>query len=528
MTSNVRTIRSIPLSLLQAKTEVFEARGEIVMTREGFRVLNKQQERAGEKIFANPRNAAAGSLRQLDPRITATRPLRVYCYGMGAMRGLEMPDRHSEVLALLRTLGLPVAAESTVVTGIDGCLDYYRRIGELRNELPYEIDGVVFKVNSHSQQQTLGFVARAPRWAVAHKFPPEEEQTRVLDIDVQVGRTGTLTPVARLQPIFVGGVTVTNATLHNADEVLRKDVRVGDTVVVRRAGDVIPAVVRVVEQERAEGTQAFVMPDRCPECGSQVVRSEGEAAYRCSGGLVCPAQRIQAILHFASRRALDIDGLGEKLVEQLVAAGQIRDLADIYELSHEQLVDLQRMGEKSAANLVAALERSKTTTLARFLYALGIRDVGEATAQALANYFASLDSVMAASEELLLEVEDVGPVVAARIAGFFAIGANREVVARLIKAGAHWPAATSSVRATPLAGRTFVLTGTLVSLTRDQARRTLIQLGAKVAGSVSRKTDYVVVGAEPGSKAQKAEQLAIPILDEDAFVELLRQQQDLA
>ena len=528
VTANVRTIRSIPLELLTDAPSVCEARGEIFMTREGFEALNAQQQRAGEKIFANPRNAAAGTLRQLDPRITATRPLAIYCYGLGVLQGHAMPGRHSGVLDLLQSLGFPVSAETKVVSGLDACLNYYREIGERRAQLLYEIDGVVFKVNNHEQQQALGFVSRAPRWAIAYKFPPEEEQTRVLGIDVQVGRTGKVTPVARLEPIFVGGVTVTNATLHNEDEVLRKDVRVGDTVVVRRAGDVIPEVVRVIEGARRSRAPVFVMPSRCPDCGSDVIRVEGEAASRCTGGLICPAQRIQAVLHFASRRALDIEGLGDKLVEQLIAGGQISDLADIYTLTTTQLSALPRMGDKSATNLVAALEHSKETTLARFLYALGIRDVGEATAQALAEHFASLESLAAASVEQLQEVADVGPVVSASVAAFFANGANQRIVARLRSAGVQWPTQVAAQRTAPLVGQSFVLTGTLTSLTREQAKHNLVQLGAKVTSSVSRKTDCVVVGADPGSKAQKAERLGVPILNEDAFLKFLQEQQSVS
>jgi DNA ligase (NAD+) len=523
VTANVRTLRSVPLRLLgRGVPRRLEVRGEIYMTREGFRKLNAEQAARGAKQFANPRNAAAGSVRQLDPKVTASRPLTICCYGLGLLEGAPPPERQSAALSMLRDLGLRVSGESEVVRGLEGCLDYYRRLAARRPRLGYDIDGVVFKVDWIAQQNVLGSVSRAPRWAIAYKFPPEEATTEVLAIEVQVGRTGILTPVARLAPIEVGGVTVTNATLHNQDEIERKDVRVGDTVVVHRAGDVIPEVISVVHQDRRRGARRFRMPERCPRCGSAVVRAPDEAAHRCSGGLVCPAQRVQAILHFASRRALDIDGLGEKLVEQLVERGMVKDVSDLYRLTAEQLAGLDRMAEKSAENLLNALERSRSTTLPRFLHALGIPDVGEATAQRLAAHFGSLEALMDAGEEALLEVPDVGPVVARELAAFFGNAHNARIVERLRAAGIHWPEASPRARAGGrLSGKTFVLTGALEGLTREAAKERLKELGARVSGSVSARTDYVVVGAEPGSKAAKAEALGITMLDEAAFLALL-------
>ncbi|VAW89300.1 DNA ligase (NAD(+)) [hydrothermal vent metagenome] len=526
ITRNVRTIGSVPLRLMgEDFPPVLEVRGEVYMPRAGFDALNKRQRDHDEKPFANPRNAAAGSLRQLDPEITATRPLAMYCYGVGEVDEQRLPTLHSAILARLKEWGLRVSPETEEVRGVAGCLAYYRKIGEQRDALPYEIDGVVFKVNSLKQQQSLGFVSRAPRWAIAHKFPAQEEMTRLIDIDIQVGRTGALTPVARLEPVFVGGVTVTNATLHNEDEVRRKDVRGGDMVVVRRAGDVIPEVVSVVLAQRPDDARAFVMPTDCPVCGSEVRRVEGEAVSRCSGGLYCSAQRKEAIKHFASRRAMDIEGLGDKLVEQLVEIGWLNSVADLYDrsaLPHERLAGMERMGDKSADNLIAAIDKSKQTSLARFLFSLGIREVGQATAQSLANHFGQLPAIMDADEEALLAVADVGPVVVANLRAFFHESHNREVIESLQRLGVQWPdVAAKRDQPQPLAGQIFVLTGSMESMTRDEAKGKLQALGAKVTGSVSKKTSYLVVGADPGSKRDKAEKLGVPILDEAALESLL-------
>ncbi len=524
VTANIRTIRSVPLRLLgEGWPPVLEVRGEVVMPKAGFEELNRRQREKGEKTFANPRNAAAGSLRQLDPRITAERPLEFYCYGWGLVEGGTLPGRHSEVMARLRDWGIRTNAEARLVHGVEGCLAYYRALQKRRDDLPYEIDGVVYKVDRIDWQERLGYVARAPRWAVAHKFPAHEEMTRVLDIEVQVGRTGAVTPVARLEPVQVGGVTVSNATLHNEDEIRRLDVRIGDWVIVRRAGDVIPEIVSVVKSRRPKNARKFKMPDKCPVCGSKIVRLEGEAIARCTGGLFCPAQRRESIRHFASRRAMDIEGLGDKLVAQLDEKGLVRDVADIYSLRKEDLVALERMGEKSAENLLAAIEKSKSTTLARFLYALGIRQVGEATAQALAEHFGSLEALEKASVEELEQVPDVGPVVAESIRAFFREPHNRQVIRRLLKAGVHWPAPRRKEGELPLAGKTFVLTGALSGMTRDEARTALEERGARVTSSVSKKTDYVVVGADPGSKYDKALSLGVPTLDEAAFMRLLEE-----
>ena len=523
VTSNVRTIPSIPLRLLgEGWPPLLEVRGEVYMPKEGFRRLNEEQRARGEKSFANPRNAAAGSLRQLDPRVTARRPLAMYCYGIGEVEGWDLPPTHYETLQALKGLGLRVSAEIRRVEGIEGCLAYHREILERRDDLPYEIDGVVYKVDRYEQQERLGFVARAPRWALAHKFPAEEEMTVVKAIEVQVGRTGALTPVARLEPVFVGGVTVTNVTLHNQDEVERKDVRIGDTVIIRRAGDVIPEIVRVVLSRRPKGARRFVMPEQCPVCDSKVVRLEGEAVARCTGGLYCPAQRREAIRHFASRRAMDIEGLGEKLIAQLDEKGLVRDVSDLYHLKHEQLARLERMGDKSAENLLAQLEKSKQIPLERFLYALGIRHVGEATAKVLARHFGTLERVMAADREALEAVPDVGPVVAESLYTFFREDHNRQVIHKLLEAGVRpREAETGIAEGQPLTGKSFVLTGALESMSRNEAKARLEALGAKVTGSVSRRTDYVVVGADPGSKADKARDLGIPMLDEEAFLELI-------
>jgi DNA ligase (NAD+) len=524
VTQNVRTIHAVPLRLRgKGYPSILEVRAEVFMTLEGFQRLNEDQRRRGEKVFANPRNAAAGSLRQLDARITAGRPLTLFCYGMGRVEPeAGLPGRHSDILAALKGWGLRVSSLVKVVHGVRGCLDYYEEVGAQRPRLGYDIDGVVYKVNRVDQQSALGFVSRAPRWAIAHKFPAEEEVTRVLDVEFQVGRTGALTPVARLEPVFVGGVTVSNATLHNMDEIERKDVRIGDAVIVRRAGDVIPEVVSVLPDRRPARARRITLPAACPVCGSQVVRPEGEVVARCSGGLVCPAQRKEAIRHFASRRAMDIEGLGDKLVDQLVERGLVDTVADLYQLTAEQLAGLERLAEKSAANLVQALSRSKETTLARFLYALGIREVGEATARALGAHFGSLDGIMAADADTLQAVPDVGPTVAEHVASFFRESHNREVIERLREAGVHWPEAEPKGSGKqPLAGLTFVLTGALESMTRDEAKQRLEALGAKVSGSVSGKTRYVVVGADPGSKLAKAQTLGVEVLDERGLLQLL-------
>jgi DNA ligase (NAD+) len=523
VTANIRTIASVPLRLRGDAPALFEARGEVFMPVAAFARMNADAALRGEKTFVNPRNAAAGALRQLDPAITAARPLAICFYGIGALEGAEAPATQSGGVRWLRELGLPTSPEARVVRGVEGCLAYFEDIGARRSRLPYQIDGVVYKVDRLADQRKLGFVSRAPRWAIAHKFPADEAETTVRDIEFQVGRTGALTPVARLEPVFVGGVTVSNATLHNMDEVRRKDVRIGDAVAVRRAGDVIPEVVRVFPERRPADARELALPATCPVCGSAVVRAEGEAVARCSGGYFCAAQRRERLRHFASRLALDIEGVGEKLVDQLVDAGLAQSPADLYALDAARLEALERMGEKSAARLLEALERSKTTTLARFLYALGIRDVGESTALALARHFGSLDALIAADAERLLQVEDVGPVVAGHIVEFFAADANRAVVARLRAAGVHWPeSATPSRALEQLAGLTFVVTGTLPTLSRDEAQQRLRAAGAKVAGSVSRKTSYVVAGVEAGSKLARAQELGIPVIDEAAMLELLK------
>ncbi len=522
VTPNLRTIGAIPLRLYGAGYPVLlEVRGEVYLSKAAFEELNAVARVRGEKIFANPRNAAAGSLRQLDPKITARRPLAFFCYGVGKVERGILPGEHGALLAQLRDWGLPVAHEQKVVSGVQGCLDYYRDMAARRSRLEYDIDGVVYKVNRLDQQERLGFVSRAPRWAVAHKFPAQEEITEVLGIDVQVGRTGVLTPVARLRPVFVGGVTVSNATLHNQDEIDRLDVRVGDSVIVRRAGDVIPKIGSVVRERRPHGAQPFHMPTHCPVCGAEVVPVETEVMTRCSNELHCPAQSKGQILHFVSRRAMDVEGLGDKLVEQLVERKLIETPADLYTLTLPQLSELERMGEKSAANVYAALEKSKATTLARFLYALGIREVGEATALGLAQHFGDLDTLMQVDAATLQQVPDVGPVVAAHIAAFFHQRHNHEVIKSLRAAGINWPA-VKIARRLPLAGKTFVLTGTLDTLTRGAAREKLQALGAKVSGSVSSKTNYLVAGADPGSKFDQACELGIEILDEAALLKMLR------
>ena len=522
VTQNVRTIKTVPLRLRGVAPEVLEVRGEAYMSRPDFERYNARQRTAGLPTLVNPRNGAAGSIRQLDPTLAAKRPLSFFAYGLGETRGWETPATHSAVLDALAALGLPVSGERAIVVGAEGLMAFHHAIAEKRAALPFDIDGVVYKVNRLDWQQQLGFRTREPRWAVAHKFPAQEELTVIETIEVQVGRTGAITPVARLKPVFVGGVTVTNATLHNADEVARKDVRVGDTVIVRRAGDVIPEVVGVMLERRPAESQPFVMPESCPVCGSRVVRPEGEAVARCIGGLYCRAQRQEAIRHFASRRALDIEGLGDKLVEQLVERELVRNPADLYSLDAATLAELERMGSRSAAKRVEALERSKHTTLARFLYALGIREVGEATALTLAGHFGALDALMAADEEQLRRAPDVGPVVAAAIRAFFQEPHNQQVIARLRTAGVHWPETeVQRVAEQSLAGKTFVLTGTLESMSRDQASDRLRALGAKVSGSVSKKTDYVVAGREAGSKLDKARELGVAVLDEAGLQALL-------
>ena len=524
ITHNVRTIDAIPLKLIgDDYPETLEVRGEIFMPKAGFEAYNKRARETGEKTFVNPRNAAAGSLRQLDPKLTAERPLDIYVYSVGIVEGREMPDSHNDVLDQLQAWGLKTCPERRVVRGIDGCLAYYEELGARRELLSYEIDGVVYKVNSRAEQRELGFVSRAPRWALAHKFPAQEEMTVLKGVEFQVGRTGALTPVARLEPVFVGGVTVSNATLHNMDEVHRKDVRIGDTVIVRRAGDVIPEVVSVIENRRPKGARRVKLPARCPVCDSAVVREEGEAVARCTGGLFCSAQRVEALKHFVSRRAMDIDGLGAKLIEQLVNIGRIKTPAGLYYLTKDELTSLERMGEKSAQNLIDAIEHSKETTLARFLYSLGIREVGEATAASVAEHFGGLDGIIAATEEELEMVPDVGPVVAARIRAFFDEEHNREVIARLRKAGVHWKETEprASPKDGPLAGKVIVLTGTLESMTRDEAKDRIQALGGKVTGSVSKKTDFVIYGDKAGSKLKKAQDLEVETLDEEQFYALL-------
>lgn len=554
--ANLRTIRAIPLSLRlpsgQPAPAVLEVRGEVYMPKAAFERFNEQALAHGEKTLANPRNGAAGSLRQLDPRITAKRPLAFFAYGIGEVDGFELPATHSALLRRLGELGLPLAPEIDVAEGLDGVLAYYRRIGAARDGLPYDIDGVVYKLDRRDLQERLGFVARAPRWAIAHKFPAQEELTVLDGIDVQVGRTGAITPVARLKPVRVAGVVVTNATLHNADQIARLDVRLGDTVVVRRAGDVIPEVARIVPERRplaADGSPrhpAFVMPTACPECGSAVERAEGEAVMRCTGGLFCPAQRKQALVHFASRRAMDIEGLGERFVEDLVDFGYVQTVADLYRLTLDDLLAMKRRADardgvtpetvkqgkiatRWAENLLGGIDQSRQTALERLLFALGIRDVGEATAKQLARWFGGLDALMAASVEDLLAVPDVGPVVSARIHGFFAEVHNREVIAALRERGVQWPEGPPQRTAEgPLAGKTVVLTGGLAAFSRDEAGAHLEALGAKVAGSVSKKTSLVVAGEAAGSKLDKARELGIEVWDEAALLDFLRAQGRIA
>ena len=525
VTRNVHTIRAVPLKLSTRKPPgVLDVRGEVYMSRKDFARLNARQEAAGLRTFINPRNTAAGAVRQLDPAMTAQRPLRFFAYGIGDVRDWDMPPTHAAMLDALAAFGLPVDPHRRVVHGAEGLVAFYEHVKTLRDELPFDIDGVVYKVNDLALQRRLGFVTREPRWAVAHKFPAEEMPTELLDIGVQVGRTGAITPIARLRSVFVGGVTVTNATLHNEDEIRRKDVRIGDTVVVRRAGDVIPEIVRVLTERRPATAREFVMPTTCPECGSAIVRLPDEAVARCTGGLICPAQRKQALRHFASRHALDIEGLGEKLIDQLVDGGHVRTAADIYSLTAEDLAALERMADKSAANVVAAIDSSRHTTLARFIYALGIRHVGEATARDLAAHFGSLDPLLAATPAELLQVRDVGPVLAEAIHDFFSEPHNQQVIAALRATGVQWSEGPPQrAAAGPLTGRTFVLTGTLPSLSRDEAKALLEAAGATVAGSVSKKTDYVVAGADAGSKLTKAQALGVAIIDETALLHMVGQ-----
>jgi DNA ligase (NAD+) len=523
ITQNLRTLPGVPLRLCgEGYPAVLEVRGEVFMTQRGFERLNADALSRGEKAFVNPRNAAAGSLRQLDSRITAKRPLDIFFYGLGQVDGGSLPIQHGDVLAALRSFGLRTCPEIRLVTGVEGLLAYYAEIGRKRSALAYQIDGVVYKVNSLVSQRQLGFVARAPRWAIAHKYPAEEEMTTVREIEWQVGRTGALTPVARLEPVFVGGVTVSNATLHNVDELTRKDVRVGDTVILRRAGDVIPEVVRVIPERRPSGAQRILLPTACPVCGSKVTRSEGEAVARCTGGWLCQAQRKEAIKHFAHRRAMDIEGLGDKVVEQLVDSELVASASALYRLTAEQLSALERLGEKSAANLIAAIDHSRATTLPRFLFSLGIPNVGEATALALAQHFLSLEAIQVASIDAIMEVPDIGPVVAASIRAFFDDRRNQEEVMALMAGGIHWPAIETSRSAhQPLAGKTVVLTGTLPTLSRAEAEALIRQAGGKVTSSVTKKTDYVLAGENAGSKLSRAEELKVSVIDEAALLSIL-------
>ncbi len=522
VTANVRTIAAIPARLRGKAPPLLEVRGEIYMTRADFARLNQRQEAAGLRLYVNPRNTAAGAVRQLDPAVTAQRPLAFFAYGIGETDGWALPPSQSALLDALAAFGLPVNGDRRIALGAGDLAEFYEEVRAGRSELPFEIDGVVYKVDSLEWQRELGFRTREPRWAVAHKFPPEEMPTRLLAIDVQVGRTGAITPVARLAPVFVGGTTVSNVTLHNEDEIRRRDLRIGDTVIVRRAGDVIPQIVRSIPEKRPRDAREFAMPTKCPECGSAIVRLPDEVIARCSGGLICPAQRKQALLHFASRRALDIEGLGDKLVDQLVDAGLVHTPADIYKLDVAQLAALERMADKSAGNVVDAIEKSKSTTLARFIYGLGIRHVGETTAKDLARHFGSLNALLAASEQDLLLTRDVGPVLAESIASFIGEPHNREGIEQLRAAGVHWPeSAPQGAPAGPLSGQTFVLTGTLPTLSRDDAKSMIEARGGKVAGSVSKKTDYVVAGADAGSKLGRAQELGVKIVDEDQLRVLL-------
>ena len=522
ITANVRTIKSIPLRLQGDKLpNILEVRGEIYMPKDGFNRLNQKAKQAGEKPFVNPRNAAAGSLRQLDSKITATRPLEMCAYSVGQFEGGDKPNSHFQMLQMLGKLGFKINQHIKQVEGIDACEDYYQYLASIRDQLDYDIDGIVYKVNEFNLQERLGFVAKAPRWGIARKFPAQEEMTRLLDVEFQVGRTGAVTPVARLEPVFVGGVTVGNATLHNADEINRLGVCIGDTVIVRRAGDVIPQIVKAVVEKRPQGAQPIVFPERCPVCQSAVKRAEGEAVARCTGGLFCGAQTKEAIKHYASRKAMDIDGLGDKLVDALVDNDLIYSVADLYDLKLESLVNLERMAQKSAENLLKSIEISKQTTLPKFLYSLGIREVGEATAQTLANNFGTLDTVIAASMDQLLEIDDIGPIVARHIVDFFNNPDNLPIVEAIIAAGVQWKDIDQSADSLPLKGQTWVLTGTLETMSRAEAKDKLQQFGAKVAGSVSAKTYAVVAGPGAGSKLKKAQALDIQVLTEQSLIEFL-------
>ncbi|MDD5058576.1 MAG: NAD-dependent DNA ligase LigA [Sideroxydans sp.] len=526
VTQNIRTIHCIPLHLKNCAAEVLEVRGEVYMSRRDFNRYNDKQRALGLATLVNPRNGAAGSIRQLDPALAARRPLSFYAYGLGEVKGWNLPATHSAILDALANFGMPVCEERAVVQGAAALAAFHQRVAAKRDVLPFDIDGVVYKVNSLALQLQLGFVSREPRWAVAHKFPAEEQLTVVRDIEIQVGRTGKLTPVAKLEPVFVGGTTVSNATLHNEGEIRRKDVHIGDTVIVRRAGDVIPEVVGVLAERRPADARAFVMPAICPVCGSHVVREEGEADARCTGGLFCAAQRKQALLHFASRRAMDVEGLGDKLVEQLVDENIIRSLPDLYRLDNATLAALERMADKSAQNIVAALEKSKHTTLARFLFALGIRHVGETTAKDLARHFGKLEAIAQADTERLLQVPDVGPVVAQSLVDFFGEPHNIQVLQQLRELGVQWDEHEGvSLQTLPLSGKTFVLTGTLASMSRDEAKSRLEALGAKVAGSVSKKTDCVVAGEEAGSKLDRARELNVPVWSEQQLLDELKNNQ---
>ena len=524
ITHNVRTIDSIPLRLVgKGVPDRLEIRGEVFMPKSGFEAYNAAAREAGKKTFVNPRNAAAGSLRQLDPKITAARPLDMYAYAVGVVEGGTLPQNHSEIIDCLQQWSIKVCPERRVVEGVDGCLAYYDSIGSRRDDLAYEIDGVVYKVDNLRLQADLGFVSRAPRWAIAHKFPAKEELTTVVDVEFQVGRTGAITPVARLDPVFVGGVTVSNATLHNIDELHRKDVRIGDTVVVRRAGDVIPEVASVVLSRRPEHTEPVLLPEACPICGSHVSREEGESVARCTGGLFCSAQRIEALKHFVSRKALDIEGFGAKLIEQLVDIDRLKTPADIFRLTAEELSALDRMGDKSAKNVIDSINRSRGTTLSRFLYSLGIREVGEATAASLAAHYGRIQNIVAATEEQLQDVPDVGPVVAARIRSFFDETHNTDVMSELQELGVRWVESDPVPinRDGKLSGKTFVITGTLPSLSRDAAKDLILSVGGKVTGSVSSKTDFLVAGEKAGSKLAKAEDLGVDVLDEAQLMSLI-------
>ena len=520
ITSNIKTIASLPLRLMiDNPPALIEVRGEVYMPKAGFEAFNEQARQRGDKTFVNPRNAAAGSLRQLNPQITASRPLAIYCYGVGVCERYALPDSHLEQLALLQKMGFRVTKETHAARGLEGCMAYYHAMQANRNSLPFEIDGVVYKIDSARQQEELGYVSRAPRWACAHKFPASEEMTTLLSVDFQVGRTGALTPVARLQPVAVGGVTVSNATLHNLDEIVRKDIRIGDVVIIRRAGDVIPEVVSVVLEKRPAITHVIELPAACPVCGAEVIREPGDAIARCTGGLFCSAQLKRSVWHFASRKAMAIDGLGDSLIEQLVDTGMLKDLSDLYCLDLQQLEQLPRMGKKSAENLIHSIDKTKTTTFNRFIYALGIREIGEAGARVLANHFQDLAALQSATVEELTSLKDIGPIAADYVIHFFAQSHNRAVINRLIECGVHWPVAEKIAIDTqnPFYGKTVVLTGSLSSMGREEAKALLLSLGAQVSGSVSKKTDYVIVGEDAGSKYTKAVELGVTVLTEEEW-----------